>query len=592
VSPEPEALGLTLEVGGSKFELRHGNRYTVGCDPACDLRVIHQSIASNHCAISCENGLAIVHDLGSASGTFVDGRRIEKQVILLGQGLRFGAIEVRVLAPESSAAAVALVTPSSRRSRLAPPPFAELMAQELKRAPWFTLSALIHMIAILILYQLMEQAVGAPVAHATLTLSRSDEDSDFEDAASPPAPEVQREQEVLEQLEDPFADEDSGIEAGMDTPVEFRPSDLSSGLHWLTRLRGGGGDGEDPLSGASTPFRDKAAEDRRRGLEIVFVFDSTSTMGEMIHATKRRIESMVEVLHALVPSARIGVVTYRDRGPNEEYLTRQVPLGRDVSRVINFMQVIEARDGDDRPEAVLDGLRQAFAQTWHRRSRRVVVLIGDAPAHAYDEIKIARLVRGFVNDGRSSVHSIVVSPYGGGVVLDDALRSFRRIADYGRGKCLRFENESLIMQQVLSLAFGTEYRADLDRVAEIVRGQENRINPKTRDLLRRRDTAEIDRQLHESTVPDDLVRALAQSEDKLLAMHLVDVLEQPGFPESGRQAAAYALSRILDGQLEPTMRQVLASASREGTDPRRMPWSLGAISARKARFLRQLIDEL
>ena len=37
-----------------------------------------------------------------------------------------------------------------------------------------------------------------------------------------------------------------------------------------------------------------------------------------------------------------------DRGNDEEYLTRAVPLGHDFYRVINFMQVIEAAGGGER----------------------------------------------------------------------------------------------------------------------------------------------------------------------------------------------------------------------------------------------------
>ena len=51
---------------------------------------------------------------------------------------------------------------------------------------------------------------------------------------------------------------------------------------------------------------------REGGLDIVFVFDSTSSMAEVMRQVKYKIENLIVVFKQLVPTCRVGLVTYRD----------------------------------------------------------------------------------------------------------------------------------------------------------------------------------------------------------------------------------------------------------------------------------------
>ena len=60
------------------------------------------SVARRHARLTVDSGRLMVEDLGSASGTFIDGERLEPGVRHLIEGdaaIRFGDIEARYLAP-------------------------------------------------------------------------------------------------------------------------------------------------------------------------------------------------------------------------------------------------------------------------------------------------------------------------------------------------------------------------------------------------------------------------------------------------------------------------------------------------------------
>jgi len=75
--------------------------------------------------------------------------------------------------------------------------------------------------------------------------------------------------------------------------------------------------GEEKLAGS---FSRHIQVLREGGLDIVFIFDSTSSMAEFLSQVKFKIRNMVETFKQLVPTARIGMVTYRDVG--EDFVTR------------------------------------------------------------------------------------------------------------------------------------------------------------------------------------------------------------------------------------------------------------------------------
>ena len=298
----------------------------------------------------------------------------------------------------------------------------------------------------------------------------------------------------------------------------------------------------------------------------MFVFDSTGSMGPVLEATRRRMTRMLEALQALVPDARVGVVTYRDRGQTEEYLTRAVPLDRDLYRALNFMQTVEAGGGGDRPEAVYDALMVAIEQEWSRDARRVIVLIGDAPAHRENERKIQRALKRFTRDGQSHVHAIMTSPDVLGGIDPRTRESFSEIADDGEGVCLPFENEESILRQVLTLSIGRDFRDEIDEVFRILESRETTLPRGAELAIRRADRMRIERILARTAIPAGFLDALVATQSREIADILIDILLDARIPERGLQAAAFALQRMLGLRTPPVDVEGVAQLDEEDAE--------------------------
>jgi Mg-chelatase subunit ChlD len=120
-------------------------------------------------------------------------------------------------------------------------------------------------------------------------------------------------------------------------------------------------------------------------LEMVFVLDTTGSMGGLLEGAKQRIWGIVnEVMQSTAhPSVRVGLVAYRDRG--DVYVTKVLPLTTDLDQVYSTLMGYRAEGGGDTPEnvrhALADGVRNAG---WSPRTQgiaQIIFLVGDAPPH-------------------------------------------------------------------------------------------------------------------------------------------------------------------------------------------------------------------
>ena len=120
-------------------------------------------------------------------------------------------------------------------------------------------------------------------------------------------------------------------------------------------------------------------------LEMVFVLDTTGSMGGLLDGAKQRIWGIVnEVMQTEShPAVRIGLVAYRDRG--DAYVTQVLPLTNDLDRVYTVLMAYEAGGGGDTPEdvrrALLEGVNQAGWSAQAKGVAQILFLVGDAPPH-------------------------------------------------------------------------------------------------------------------------------------------------------------------------------------------------------------------
>ncbi|MBI4576361.1 MAG: DUF4159 domain-containing protein [Planctomycetes bacterium] len=207
------------------------------------------------------------------------------------------------------------------------------------------------------------------------------------------------------------------------------------------------------LGALAAPSRHALAscECDRNALEVVFVFDSTGSMGGTIGAVKSKIEKMIAVLTENIPRVRVGIVTYRDVG--DVYVKRGIPLTENYDEVAATMHGIRAEGGGDAPEAVDQALGMAVQEMgWAGRASKVIVLIGDAPPHdeacatAYGIARMARR-EGIV------VHTVAVS--------GASLPAFEEIARQGGGRHVSMDADADLVRRILSLSLGREWTGDL-----------------------------------------------------------------------------------------------------------------------------------
>ncbi|MFB1485839.1 MULTISPECIES: VWA domain-containing protein [unclassified Thiocapsa] len=144
---------------------------------------------------------------------------------------------------------------------------------------------------------------------------------------------------------------------------------------------------EDPtpvlLPPLDLPSVDRLANERPL-VELVFVLDTTGSMGGLIQTAKDKIWSIASTMASAqpAPEIRIGLVAYRDRG--DAYVTQIVGLSRDIDSIQATLMDFEAGGGGDGPESVNQALHEAIHRiSWSRDpdAYKVVFLVGDAPPH-------------------------------------------------------------------------------------------------------------------------------------------------------------------------------------------------------------------
>jgi Mg-chelatase subunit ChlD len=140
-----------------------------------------------------------------------------------------------------------------------------------------------------------------------------------------------------------------------------------------------------PLTAAGTATETEAGvRSEKPAVEVVFVLDTTGSMGGLIAAAKEKIWSIANTLASgdPAPAIRMGIVGYRDRG--DRYVTSYTPLTDDLDAVYAQLMQFTANGGGDGPESVNQALYEAVTRpAWNRSpwTYRVIFLVGDAPPH-------------------------------------------------------------------------------------------------------------------------------------------------------------------------------------------------------------------
>jgi len=120
-------------------------------------------------------------------------------------------------------------------------------------------------------------------------------------------------------------------------------------------------------------------------VDIVFVIDTTGSMGSSINSAKAAASQIVNDVSARTSSARFAVIDYRDfperTGDTGDYPYR---IGQgftsSATEAVDAIQSLALGYGGDTPETMFSALNAAYGMTWRAGVKKMTVVLTDAPA--------------------------------------------------------------------------------------------------------------------------------------------------------------------------------------------------------------------
>lgn len=193
---------------------------------------------------------------------------------------------------------------------------------------------------------------------------------------------------------------------------------------------------------------------RIKDMDIVFVMDTTGSMQKQIDDLNKNLLSIVDILRRVSPSLHMGFVAFRDEG-KEKYVTRVFDLKEmsdfNMRKLTNFVKKLDAEGGGDIPEAIYAGLTKAIEMPWRDKNSnviKIIVVIGDAPAHA----KNMKLILQDVSAFSSRVGKWKVSS----------------IATFNQNKSSSPNSETIALFKDIAKAGGGDYVVEKGRIMESI----------------------------------------------------------------------------------------------------------------------------
>ncbi|MAG58543.1 MAG: hypothetical protein CMJ83_19820 [Planctomycetes bacterium] len=459
--------------------------------------------------------------------------------------------------------------------------FNDVLVEQLRSTPYLAISFVVH-VCLAIIFSLISQPKPdhKPLPPYDAGFENQElvalEDIDV-DAPEEMDPVVQVHDEPVDIVEpvEPLVDNEPQDMDEPDTasgeregpPLDIFDSGLGAGGKGLDGLGGRGG-----TNVGGKQFRKYVRSLRKSGLDIVIVVDSTGSMGSVINDARKQVDRMVATVASLVPSFRLGIVTYRDRGSSEEYLTRESDLTANYYKAVDFLDSLEADGGESIPEAVYDGLKRAIrGMKWSKGSKRVIVLVGDAPAHTQDMPKIRALCAEFTRK-RGAVHAVVTSSdtFGSrGSADPDCVRDFRAIAKGGNGVSVLLDDSGQVVRRIIEIAFGEEHKGDVAKAIEQTEsGWRSRRYAR---MIKERDLHGMLNAMRKRPAPQLLFRELVRKNDATLIPVYLATLQDEKVTQQARWAATVLTKRAVSAwakrrtRVDPRVRRAAMAITPTGS---------------------------
>lgn len=162
---------------------------------------------------------------------------------------------------------------------------------------------------------------------------------------------------------------------------------------------------------------------RAKGLDLMFVIDTTGSMGDELAYLQAELEGVIgRITKEKQISTRLGLNFYRDEG--DEYVVRGCDFSDDIRRMVTIMNEQKAAGGGDNPEAVERALSCAiYEQSWNEDSVKLLFLVLDAPPH-YTEENVETIRVLLADAARKGIRIIPVASSGVDTETEFLCRSF------------------------------------------------------------------------------------------------------------------------------------------------------------------------
>lgn len=200
-------------------------------------------------------------------------------------------------------------------------------------------------------------------------------------------------------------------------------------------------------------------------IELVFVLDTTGSMGGLLEGAKSKIWSIVNDIMqkrgGKDVQVKVGLVAYRDRG--DAYITQITPLTENLDDVYAQLMAYRAEGGGDTPEDVRSALHEALHKVgWSKAgvpASKIMFLVGDAPPqenyhNVPDTTTTAKKAREL---------GMIINTIQCGNMRETTL-PWRNIAQWGGGEYFAIEQDGGV--QVIA----TPYDAELAALGEKIGG--------------------------------------------------------------------------------------------------------------------------
>lgn len=166
---------------------------------------------------------------------------------------------------------------------------------------------------------------------------------------------------------------------------------------------------------------------QRTKVDVLFLLDTTGSMGDEIDQLKGTIRTVADRLTSLPssPDLRLGMTKYRDIG--DVYLTQTTDFTSNINAFSQSLNDVKADGGGDTPEAVDEALASALSEpTWRSDSIQLIFLVADAGPHIDRQVQQPYTT----SMRKAAARGIKIFPVASSNTDDAAEFVFRQLAEF------------------------------------------------------------------------------------------------------------------------------------------------------------------